>query len=171
MTDPLQELARRAVVAKLVADEARAMADKPAALASMIASGARTVDAIGPDGTVYGTVSRCSGRKEAVVTDEDAFFAWVLERHPERIIRLIDPEWKKSLLSLSGRVGGPIPVEAATGEPIPGVELLTGSPYVSVRSTEDGRDLIRAALDPQRGTLFALPPGADSVDAEDVPSD
>lgn len=151
----IQDLVRRAVVAKLVADEARGMTDKVVTLAALTAAGARTVDAIGPDGTVYGTVSRCSGRKEARVTDRDAFWMWVLERHPEWIVRLIDPDREKQLLSLMTKLGST--VEPGTGEVVPGVTIETGSPYISVRSSEDGRDLMRQVLDPQRGDLFALP--------------
>jgi hypothetical protein len=63
--------------------------------------------------------------------------------------------FRKSLLDTASKAGEPI--DAATGEVIPGVDIAEGSRYVSIRFTPGGRDAVAAAW--AAGELDGYAPG------------
>lgn len=138
--------ARRAIAARLLEDAVKAegKAAKLAIADAFAETGADRVRVTDDDGTDLGTVSRSRGRATAKVTDPDAFTAWVAAAHPEAIVTTVDPDWTARLL-LSCKVSGD-PVDPATGEVVPGVDLVEGAPSISARPTNAARDRMAALL-------------------------
>lgn len=101
----------------------------------------------GAEGPVkVGTVSLSSGSAAAVVTDAEAFEAWVRDRYPSetsvRLVREVRPAWQKDMLARATAAGAAVDTE--TGEEIPGVEMRAArSRTHSVRFGTGGRDVVR----------------------------
>lgn len=145
MTD-MQTPAREVAAAKLIADEIKARGDNAKATLMEIfdATGADRVTVKDDDGTKLAVVSKGSGRTSAAVADEDAFVAWVEQTYPEAIVKTVDPDVRLRLLNAAKKTGEP--VDVATGEVIPGVEIRTGAPYVSARPTPEAKERMRDLL-------------------------
>jgi hypothetical protein len=110
--------------------------------------GARHVEKVGaflPDGTKMASVSRSGGKKTAKVIDPAAALAWCILRYPDEIVKAINPAFLKKLLdaNASGPIGEP-GVDPVTGEMLPFIEVQQGNPYVTVTTTEEGRDRMAA---------------------------
>jgi hypothetical protein len=113
-----------------------------------------------PDGTVVAAVTLTSGRTTANVTDAGAYEEWVRATHPEQIETVpettrINPDFTERLKSAARKIG--TPVDAETGEIVPGIEVTTGDPYPMVKLADDARDEVAKAW--QAGKLTELMSG------------
>lgn len=134
--------AETALVASLAAAEYEkvAKAAKAKVEEQFVMSGTDRSTVKDPAGMKLGTITYAQGKPSAFIADEPAFLAWVEENHPERLVRMVDPTWKSSLLSACATAGEP--VDPNSGEVIPGVEFSQGRPYVSVRGSSEGKQLM-----------------------------
>lgn len=124
--------AGRAVFVRLVLDDAKAV-DK--ACRDLNEPGMAPNERIPgelPDGATIGAVRRTRPTRKVLITDETALLAWVQEHRPDQIMPAIRPAFLDAL-RLSCKEHG-MPVDKSTGEVIPGMELVEGSPsyYVDV---------------------------------------
>lgn len=105
-----------------------------------------------------GDVIKASGARRSAVTDEDSFCKWVVENHPEEIVQSVRPAFRTKILNDTKRYG--CPVDAATGEIVPGVELGQGDPYITVRLADEANEHIAAHWHEALSHLPELPGGA-----------
>lgn len=149
----IEDLARRAVVERVVADKVKAsQADTKAALMDAMDVGDRKVAHIGD--TAVGYVIVTKGRQTWRVSDPAALLAWVKANMPTEVI--VTESVRESYVSalLAGAKAAGAPVDPRTGEMVPGLEVSEGDPYVSVRPNEAAEDAVLTAWG--RGEL-ALP--------------
>ena len=143
------------LVSKLVAEHgAGSKADLLAAMADLGAERIRVTD---DDGTDLGAVSITAGRVSAKVTDPAAFQQWVADRHPSELVQQVRESFTKKVLDQAVTAGDP--VDAATGEVIPGVEVVAGEPFLTVRPTSEARSRMRETL--RTSGPRGLPAGAE----------
>ncbi|MCX5362910.1 hypothetical protein OG864_29870 [Streptomyces sp. NBC_00124] len=162
------------------------------------ATGTTKVDALLPDGTQVGSVTRKGGEKAAVVTDEEAFRAWVRDAYPSEhvvdvipvhIVAKVQPGFVAKVLAEATAAGVARYVDPATAEvhDVPGVEIKpsrAASHQLNYRratkaDSRTGRDLVAQAW--REGALAAhvLPalapatpttPPAEAEAVEDAPA-
>lgn len=136
----MRDLAKTALTASLAAAEFKKVetAAKRELENRFAADGTDRARVKGDDGDDYGTVTYAQGKTAASVTDPAVFAAWVADRYPEAIVTTVDEAWRARLLAACTRSGEP--VDPATGEEIPGVDVRRGAPYVSIRATDTAKD-------------------------------
>jgi hypothetical protein len=106
--------------------------------------GKRHVERVGaflPDGTKLAAVGHSNGRKSVKVTDEAAALAWAEKNYPDEVqtVRAIRPAFLKKLLDVAASLPvGSEGLDPATGQVLPFIEVLQGSPYVTVTTTKEG---------------------------------
>lgn len=153
MTD-IPHLARKVGAIKALMDKIREVDAQTRAelLAAMRAAGAERVGVTLPDGTRVGSITlNGAGGQRARVVDETAFVRHVTATRPDEIEQQVRPAYRKKLLDEA----------AATGEDIPGVDIVDTVPYVANSFTGDGRAAVETALaggQIQLRDVFALNP-------------
>ena len=109
-----------------------------------------------PDGTPVGSVTLAKGKTTAKLTDAAAYEEWVTRTHPGEIetvtITRVRPEFTERVLSAARQLGEP--VDAATGEMVPGVSVEQGDPYPTTRLNAGAAEAIAKAW--QDGQLAEL---------------
>lgn len=131
-----QELVAKLAAIKVVSD-ALAQSEKAvkAALAGAgMGPGDRVHARVGDDSA--GTVSMSSPKERFTVRDQDEFTRWVQKNRPEEIVPQVRKSFQDHVLRSA----------ASTGEVPDGVELVVGSPSVSVRLTDEQRQVMTDAL-------------------------
>ena len=144
----LPEDALRTAILKVLADDVMtALNGGKAELEGLMEGlGVRSLTAKLPDGTGVATLTRAGGKTAPRITSPAKFLAWVQEAHPAEVEPVVRDGYRTSLLAAMAKAGRP--VDPATGEAVPGVEMATGSPYVSVKFASGdvpGRELVRRA--------------------------
>lgn len=130
------------------------------------ARGVKTVAASLPNGTEVAKISLTDPKPEAVVTDPDAFLAWVRDNAATEVVRRVEvvtevrPAYRAALLAQMTAAGRPEICDTETGvvDTVPGVEVkATRARGHSVRFGKTGKQAIAAAW--QAGQLLdvALP--------------
>lgn len=147
----MRDAAARAVVFQVL--EYAAKNHKDAAKAELAALEPGDTLSARWDGQLLGKATKTSGRSKLVVTDERKLLQWLEEKHPTEIIRSVNPAYLKSLEDRARRLGTAIDIE---GEVIPGVELQTGEPYVSVRREKDAPFIVAQLLSAGRVSLEGI---------------
>lgn len=95
------------------------------------------------EGHTIAKATMTKGRAKLVVTDEHSFLNWVAGHHPTEIISQINPAFIKHIEGRAKEYGAPIDT---LGEVIPGVELVDGEPYVTVRREKDAAAVVAQLL-------------------------
>lgn len=122
-----------------------------------------------PAGVLLGAVTLAKGKTVAKLSDVAAYEAWVKHVHPEEIetvtITRVRPEFTERLMSAARQLG--TPVDASTGESVPGITVERGDPYPTVRLASDAKENIGRAwhageLADVVGGLLAIEPGEPS---------
>lgn len=112
--------------------------------------------AILPGDVEIGSVTLTSGRTRSRIADEAAFEAWVKKAHPEMFetvtITRPNPAFVDRLLAAARKLG--TPVDAETGEEVPGIAVEQGDPFPMIRLNPDAPRLVGEAW--QRGELAEL---------------
>jgi len=148
MTD-LHVVALRAGVFAVVEREAKAAKD--AARAELMAGlpfGDAVAGRVGDD--LVCKVSWSKGSTKIVVTDERAFLEWVKTHHPTEVVESVNPAYQRSL-NLVGSA-----VVDADGVVADGVEVVTGEPFLSVRSEKGALELVARMVASGQVTLNGL---------------
>lgn len=149
----LAQLALTEAALKTLADEvgAQMKAVKAAMQQQLEETGASQVHATLGD-TKVATVSRTTSTAAAVVTDDEAFIAWVRETAPtevvSRVVTEVRPAFRAALLAQMTASGAAEVPDKASGEitGVPGVAVRTPRATThSVRLAKDGAALIAAA--------------------------
>jgi tryptophan synthase alpha subunit len=104
------------------------------------------------DGKVIAKASKSKGRTKLTVTDEQAFLDWVSERHPTEVVYAVNPAFVKALEARAKDIGLGA-VVSTDGEVVPGVEIVEGEPYVTVRREKDAPFLVAQLLSSGRLSL------------------
>lgn len=118
--------AGRAVFAQFLRGEVAELIDRVRGVVTDNLSPGERVNATLPDGTVIGTVTIGKPAEAARVTDERALLDWVKSNRPDEIVESVRTSYVDQL-KRDAKVHG-YPVDKSTGEIIPGVELVEGSP-------------------------------------------
>jgi hypothetical protein len=156
MTD-MKAAARSAMAAQLLSSviTAEHKPVKADLLAAMLDVGAERVRVTDDDGANLGAVSLVAGSPKARVVDERAFLAWVVDRYPGEVVQMVRESFSRMLLEGATAAGEPI--DKSTGEVVPGVEIVAGEPYLTVRPEPTAKARMREML---LGTgLLQLPAG------------
>ena len=93
-------------------------------------------------GQRLGYVSKTNGRTSAKVTDEPALIAWCRHAHPDEIIECVRPSFVERLKSDAKHYGAA--VDTTTGEVVPGIDVVAGEPYITVKLDDHAAELIAA---------------------------
>lgn len=133
------------------------------------ATGTSKTDAVLPDGTKVGSISRQGGERAAQVTDDDAFAAWVRDNFRSefevemRLETRVRPGFVAKVMAEATAAGTARYVDAETGEvhEVPGVEIRPSRAAAhrmtytrtSKASALTGRELVARAW--RRGELAA----------------
>ena len=142
----MQEAARTTMAAKLIADVVAAE-HKPVKadlLALMVDAGVERVRVTDATGANLGAVSLARSDAKAKLTDPAAFTAWVAARYPGELMQVVREAFIRKVLD--GATAADAPIDVATGEVVPGVELVPGDPYVTVRPAAGARERMRETL-------------------------
>jgi hypothetical protein len=119
-----------------------------------------------PDGTEVAKICLTDPKPEAVVTDPDAFLAWVREAAPTEVVRRVEvvtevrPAYRAAVLAQITAVGRPEVCDKETGviDAVPGVEVkATRARGHSVRFAKAGKEAIAAAWQAGHLTAVVLP--------------
>jgi hypothetical protein len=164
MTGLPQDALRTAILKTLADDVEAALKGGKAELDRLMDSlGVKSLSAKLPDGTEVGSVTRVGGKEAPRITSSGKFLAWVQECHPEQTEMIVRPGYTEALLSAMKKTGRPI--DPASGEVVPGVEMAETSSYLTVRFAAGdvpGRELVRRAWRDgvvQLPALLELPAG------------
>ncbi len=105
--------------------------------------GVRDIGMIGDE--PLGAVQLNKGATTARITDPTALLYWVLEHFPEQVESkpVIRSAYLTALLSDAKSKGVAVTKD---GEPIPGIEVGTADPTLSVKPNEDAADVIARAF-------------------------
>jgi hypothetical protein len=99
-----------------------------------------------------------SGKRTVTVTDDNAWFAFVLVNYPQKLVKVVDPVWQAAFFK--GVLAAGAPVDTKTGREIDGVEIKKSDPGFSIKPTRDAKEamgkLLAASGLLERG-LKALP--------------
>lgn len=142
----MKAAARTAMAAKLIADVVKAEHDpaKSDLLTSMLAGGVERVGVVDDDGAKLGAVSVGQRKPAAKVVDSAAFTAWVEREYPDELVRSVRESFAAKLLA--GATAANEPIDAMTGVVIPGVEIVAGEPYLTVRPTAEAKERMRDTI-------------------------
>jgi hypothetical protein len=80
------------------------------------------------------------GRQSIRVEDEQALLDWVTNNHPTEVVYSVNPAYVKTFKAVDGMV-----IDAA-GELVPGMTVVAGDPYISVKSNDETPFLIAGLL-------------------------
>jgi hypothetical protein len=151
MDDDMRSAAARAVIFSVLEQEAKKHKDAAKAELAQLQPG----DTIGGswDGQLLGKATMTTGRTKLVVTDEAKLLSWLQYNHPTEIVTSPNPAYLKALESLARDVGAVIDNQ---GEIVPGVELVHGDPYVSVRKEKDAPFVVAQLLSAGRVALDGI---------------
>lgn len=105
------------------------VAARDALAAEKAAHGTKAVELTLPDGTVCASASLAAPKDRVEVTDEDAFFEWVLANHPAAL--KVDYTFKKSFLDRL-EVDGDTVADPITGQ------VIDFARFVPARDAEPG---------------------------------
>ncbi|MFD8407207.1 hypothetical protein ACFV1G_21280 [Streptomyces anulatus] len=150
----MQQLALEEAALKTLADTVmdRLKAVKAEMQTALTEGGVGKVDATLPDGTKVAVISRTDSKPAAVITDPEAFLAWVRAAAPTevttRLVTEVRPAYTTALLAEMTAAGVAEVSDKETGvvDSVPGVEIrATRSTTHSVRPVKGGRDLIAEA--------------------------
>lgn len=119
-------LAGRQVFTKVIQSDVKAAFDTTRDLLEPRLDADEGVAAELPDGTRIGTVKRSKVKKAPTVTDPAAVLAWVAKHRPEELVESVNPAFIEYLKGQVRKHGAA--VYEATGEIVPGVELVEGQP-------------------------------------------
>jgi hypothetical protein len=136
----LRDAAARAAVWQVIEQAAKARKDEAKAELLALEQGDTIAGKV--NGQVVGKASWSKGRTKLVVVDERALLAWLRRRHANEIVEAPNPAYLKAL-ETSAFDGAAID---SMGEAVPGVELQTSDPYLTVRREKEAEQIVAGLL-------------------------
>jgi hypothetical protein len=138
MSDDLRDIAARAVVYQIIEQAAKERKDEARAQLSALEPG----DTLAAkwDGQLLGKATMTRGKSKIVVTDVQRLVEWLQYAHPTEIVISANPAYLTTLRDVDGVVID------KDGVVVPGVELVSGTPYVSVRKEKDAPFVVSQLL-------------------------
>ncbi len=131
----LHALALRAGVFQVVEREAKAAKDEArAALIAALPFGDAVAGRYGDE--ILCKASWSKGSRKVVVTNDRAFLAWVKEHHPTEVVESVNPAYLASLKQVGDSV---VDKDGLVAD---GVDVVQGSPSLSVRSEKGALELV-----------------------------
>lgn len=127
--------------------------------------GLKSVEVTLPDGQVVATVTVAGGGESVAVYQEGTFVEWVRAHHPDEIVEIVRPTFRKDLLSKVGQVGDRF-VVVGTGEIVEGVGPHRKAEYISVRFKPEGREQVALAW--RNGNIESLLSGNVGIDKPEL---
>lgn len=155
MNDDLRDAAFRAGLWTVIATRAKELADQAKAELGALEVGDTVAGKW--DGKVLAKATRAKGRTKLVVTDQNAFINWVAGRHPTEIVSQVNPAFLKSLEQRSKDIGLGA-VVSADGEVVPGVEIVEGDSYITIRKDPEAPFLVANLFSSGRLSLEGVQP-------------
>lgn len=162
-----QEMALRFALLKVLVDQlrtAKSVAD--CEVRDTWQTGDRLTAAL-PNGTRLGAVTLAKGKASARLSDKTAYEQWVRQTHPDWVetvtITQVRSEHTDRLIAAASKLGEP--VDAETGEVVPGITVTAGDPYPMVRLAAGAREAVAEAW--RDGALGELLGGLLAIDAAD----
>lgn len=150
MSDVLRDAALRAAVWQTI--EAKAKEQKDFARQELTGIPVGETVAASWNGELLAKASMAKGKTRMVVTSEAALLAWVQEHHPTELVVTVNKAFLSSLEARAKELGLGAVIDSQ-GEVIPGLEVQTGNPVVSVRKEKGGESLVAEMLAAGRITL------------------
>jgi hypothetical protein len=144
----LRDAVLRAAVFATIAERANQLKDEARSALSGIPMG-DTLSARHGD-RLLAKASLAKGKSKLVVTDPQRLLEWVKTNHPSEVVESVNQAYLTSLTAKAKEVGAVIDNQGAV---VPGVELVEGSPTVTVRREKDAIDIVGEML---RGGLISL---------------
>ena len=97
------------------------------------------------DGVTVAKATKTAGRLRVVITDEDGFTRWVASRWPTEVVvqQVVNTAFLEVLKKDAATKGAVID---ADGEVCPYVEVVEGSPYITIRKDKDAPFLVAQLL-------------------------
>lgn len=166
-TDQLRDAAMRAAVWQTI--EAKAKEQKDFARAELASIPVGETVAGSFNGEVIAKASMAKGKAKMVTTSEAALLAWVQEHHPTELVVTVNPAFLKSL-EARAKTEGLGAVIDSQGDVVPGLEIVTSNPTVSVRREAGADAIVAELLTSGRVTLDGITPAIEAtvVDGEVV---
>jgi hypothetical protein len=151
MSDAMRDAAARAVVFQVLEQAAKQHKDSAKAELAQLEPG----DTLAAkwDGQLLGKATMTAGRTKLVVTDERKLIEWLQYHHPDEIMMSANPAWLRQVEERARTLGQPVD---GAGELVPGVELVSGEPYVSVRKEKDSPFIVAQLLSSGRIALEGI---------------
>lgn len=117
---------------------------------------------------ILAKAAKNNGRSKLVVTEPNRLLAWVKANHPTEVVEAVNPAFLKSLEAKAKDLGLGAVIDSA-GEVIPGLEIQTGDPVVSVRREKNTDDIIAELFSSGRVSLDGIDtrPAIESVEVID----
>lgn len=141
MSDQLRDAATRAAVWGVIAAAAKDRQDEAKAELRQLEPGDTIAAKV--NGQLVGKATMANGRAKLVVTDESQLLAFIRDNHPTELVQSVNPAYLKALEAKAKEVGAVIDDQ---GEFVPGVELVAGAPYVSVRRDKEAPFIVAQLL-------------------------
>ncbi|MGE2733804.1 hypothetical protein [Mycolicibacterium vaccae] len=152
-TDQLRDAAFRAAVWSTIEAKAKEQKDAARAELSSIPVG-ETIAARWGD-RILAKAGMSAGRSKLVVTDLQKLLAWVKANHPTEVVETVNSAWLKTVEAKAKELGIGAVIDSQ-GEVIPGVEILSGAPTVSVRREKNTDDIIGELFSAGRVSLEGI---------------
>lgn len=148
------DIAAQAVVWSLIADVAKEHKDEARAwLTNNMGPDMAAVKAVA-NGETIGRATWIESKPTVVVQLPSAFLQYVSDKHPDEVVRTVNPVFQKALLDGLTIVDGT--VIDRDGEPVPGVVVRESAPYVSVRKSPEARAAVEELLSGGRLALDGI---------------
>lgn len=163
MTDQLRDAAMRAAIWQTI--EAKAKEQKDIARADLAAIPVGETIAGSWNGELLAKASMAKGKAKMVTTNEAALLQWVQEHHPTELVVTVNPAFLKSLEAKAKTHGLGVVIDSQ-GEVIPGLEIVTGSPSVSVRREANSDAIVAELLGSGRISLDGITPAIEPTVVE-----
>lgn len=138
----LREAAARAAIWSVIEAAAKERKEEAKAELAALEVGDSIAGKVG--GAIVGKASWTNGRQKLVITDPEAFLAFVELHHATEVIRSVNPAYVRTLESLSKGLDGT--VIDGDGLVVPGVEIVQGEPYLTVRRDKDAEAIVTGLL-------------------------
>lgn len=151
----LHDAAFRAGLWTVIATRAKELADQAKAELGALEVGDTVAGKW--DGKVLAKATRAKGRTKLVVTDEQSFFEWVAAKHPTEVVESVNPAFVKSLEQRAKDIGLGA-VVSADGEVVPGVEIVEGDSYITIRKDPEAPFLVANLFSSGRLSLEGVQP-------------
>lgn len=71
------------------------------------------------------------GRQSIRIKDEQALLDWVTNHHPTEVVYSVNPAFVKTFKAVGGMVID------SNGEPVPGMTVVEGDPYITVKGNDE----------------------------------